>query len=82
MALLAYPEVLEVYFCVLGLPSTSIYYGTRTQEAEGYYQNSNQEVLGINSQHHTGKCKSTGGCYNELVVAYFGTGGGVKWRKR
>ena len=31
---------------------------------------------------HTGQCKSTGGCYNELVVAYFGTGGGVKWRKR
>ena len=29
---------------------------------------------------HTGQCKSTGGCYNELVVAYFGTGGGVKWR--
>ena len=24
---------------------------------------------------HTGQCKSTGGCYNELVVAYFGTGG-------
>ena len=32
--------------------------------------------------HLTGQCKSTGGCYNELVVAYFGTGGGVKWRKR
>ena len=32
--------------------------------------------------YHTGQCKSTGGCYNELVVAYFGTGGGVKWRKR
>ena len=31
---------------------------------------------------HTGQCKSTGGCYNELVVAYFGTGGGVKWWKR
>ena len=30
---------------------------------------------------HTGQCKRTGGCYNELVVAYFGTGGGVKWRK-
>ena len=30
---------------------------------------------------HTGQCKSTGGCYNELVVAYFGTGGGVKWRE-
>ena len=33
-------------------------------------------------KHHTGQCKSTGGCYNELVVAYFGTGGGVKWLKR
>ena len=33
-------------------------------------------------QYHTGQCKSTGGCYNELVVAYFSTGGGVKWRKR
>ena len=32
--------------------------------------------------YHTGQCKSTGGCYNELMVAYFGTGGGVKWRKR
>ena len=31
---------------------------------------------------HTGQCKSTGGCYNELVVAYFSTGGGVKWWKR
>ena len=35
-----------------------------------------------NPDWHTGQCKSTGGCYNELVVAYFGTGGGVKWRKR
>ena len=34
------------------------------------------------SGRHTGQCKSTGGCYNELVVAYFSTGGGVKWRKR
>ena len=33
-------------------------------------------------RYHTGQCKSTGGCYNELVVAYFGTGGGVKWWKR
>ena len=31
---------------------------------------------------HTSQCKSAGGCYNELVVAYYGTGGGVKWRKR
>ena len=29
-------------------------------------------------QSHTGQCKRTGGCYNELVVAFFSTGGGVK----
>ena len=27
--------------------------------------------------YHTGQCKRTGGCYNELVVAIFSTGGGV-----
>ena len=27
---------------------------------------------------HTGQCKHTGGCYNELVVAFYSTGGGVK----
>ena len=27
---------------------------------------------------HTGQCKRTGGCYNELVAAFFSTGGGVK----
>ena len=30
---------------------------------------------------HTCQCKSTGGCYNELVVAIFHTGGGVKGKK-
>ena len=30
---------------------------------------------------HTGQCKSTGGCYNELVVANFHTGAGVKIKK-
>ena len=30
---------------------------------------------------HTGQCKRTGGCYNELVVAFFITGGGVKGKK-
>ena len=34
----------------------------------------------INTQ-HTGQCKRTGGCYNELVVAFFSTGGGVKGKK-
>ena len=29
-------------------------------------------------KYHTGQCKRTGGCYNELVVAFFSTGGGVK----
>ena len=30
---------------------------------------------------HTGQCKRTGGCYNELVVAFYITGGGVKGKK-
>ena len=30
---------------------------------------------------HTGQCKRTGGCYNELVVAFFSTCGGVKGKK-
>ena len=33
-------------------------------------------------EHHTSQCKSTGGCYNELVMANFRTVGGVKWQKR
>ena len=33
------------------------------------------------SNFHTGQCKHTGGCYNELVVAFFSTGGGVKGKK-
>ena len=32
-------------------------------------------------QNHTGQCKRTGGGYNELVVAFFSTGGGVKGKK-
>ena len=31
--------------------------------------------------YHNGQCKRTGGCYNELVVAFFSTGGGVKGKK-
>ena len=30
---------------------------------------------------HTGQCKRTGGCYNELVVAFFSTSSGVKGKK-
>ena len=30
---------------------------------------------------HTGQCKRTGGYYNELVVAFFSTGGGVKGKQ-
>ena len=33
------------------------------------------------SHNHTGQCKRTGGCYNELVVAFCSTGGGVKGKK-
>ena len=35
----------------------------------------------FSTQNHTGQCKRTGGCYNELVVAFFSTGGGVKGKK-
>ena len=35
----------------------------------------------ISLEPHTGQCKSTGGCYNELVVVFFSTGGGVKGKK-
>ena len=31
--------------------------------------------------HHTGQCKRTGGCYNELVVAFLLTGVGLKGKK-
>ena len=30
---------------------------------------------------HTDQCKRTGGCYNELVVAFSSTGSGVKGEK-
>ena len=34
------------------------------------------------TQFNTGQCKRTGGCYIELVVAFFSTGGGVKGKKK
>ena len=38
-------------------------------------------IFYIGLYRHTGPCKRTGGCYNELVVAFFSTGGGVKGKK-
>ena len=32
----------------------------------------------IRHRPHTGQCKRNGGCYNELMVAIFRTGAGVK----
>ena len=42
-----------------------------------------QEVSDLTPEqcYHTGQCKRTGGCYNELVVAFYSTGGGVKGKK-
>ena len=37
--------------------------------------------IDVSQQFHTGQCKRTGGCYNEQVVAFFSTGGGVKGKK-
>ena len=33
------------------------------------------------AEYHTGQCKCTSGCYNELVVVFYSTGGGVKGKK-
>ena len=44
---------------------------------------SNATLLEITCRgsYHTGQCKRISGCYNELVVAFFSTGGGVKGKK-
>ena len=36
---------------------------------------------GVGNYNHTGQRKRTGGCYNELVVAFFSTGDGIKGKK-
>ena len=38
-------------------------------------------IIIITTKICSGQCKSTGGCYNELVVAFYSTGGGVKGKK-
>ena len=35
----------------------------------------------LHTNPHTGQCKRSGGCYNELVVAFFSTGSGVTGKK-
>ena len=35
----------------------------------------------VGCYNHTGQCKRTGGCYNELVVAFYSIGRGVKGKK-
>ena len=40
------------------------------------------QILFLAFTYHTGQCKRTGGCYNELVVAFFSTSGGVKDEKK
>ena len=54
------------------LPPTSLHAETLGSQVK---------LLQTSSYGHTGQCKRTGGCYNELVVAFFSTGGGVKDEK-
>ena len=37
----------------------------------------NAYIADANFHYHTGQYKRTGGCHNELVVAFYSTGGGV-----
>ena len=39
------------------------------------------EVTSFVTLSHAGQCKSTGCCYNELVIANFHTGAGVNGKK-
>ena len=39
------------------------------------------EILVKILRYHIGQCKRTGGCYNELVVAFLRTGVGLKGKK-
>ena len=59
-------------------------YKPQTKFVEGIikylYLHFHQVIYSLSSL-HTGQCKRTGGCYNELVVAFFSTGGGVKGKK-
>ena len=41
----------------------------------------NPRQIFLSHQIHTGQCKRTGGCCNELVVAFLRTGGGLKGEK-
>ena len=52
-------------------------------ELTGSFTGSDQlgQISCIHLDYHTGQCKRTGGCYNELVVAFYSTGGGVKGKK-
>ena len=51
-----------------------------TQLHEKYECSKNYLSL-VQLYEHNGQCKRTGGCYNELVVAFYSTGGGVKGKK-
>ena len=51
---------------------------TLSPRGEGAYTRALKSHYPRHPCRHTGQCKRTGGCYNELVVAFFSTGGGVK----
>ena len=59
---------------VLRISMGSIYSNWQTENRDG--AETDNEV-----RQHTGQCKRIGGCYNELVVAFLSTGGGVKGKK-
>ena len=71
----------QIFFCFLALISLSIllfnfFYSFFIGLSDMYKRYYKRDI-----RVHTGQCKRTGGCYNELVVAFYSTGGGVKGKK-
>ena len=58
-----------------------IYKDLRSKYIAPYYWRRPNMFKFIELLNHTGQCKRTCGSYNELVVAFYSTGGGVKGKK-
>ena len=67
----------SLYNCsyVTCLPRAAVWFLSFPQDRKGIW------IKTAEPWYHTGQCKRTSGCYNELVVAFFSTSGGVKGKQ-